>query len=86
MKPNMIRLPDILWATGACLFIRTAVYKEIGGLDAGFFCPSGGDRYVLAVTFAGVSAGMYAPIGRLSCRRGDFAGGESPQDFPQLPQ
>lgn len=28
---------DILWATGACLFIRTAVYKEIGGLDAGFF-------------------------------------------------
>ena len=28
---------DILWATGACLFIRTAVYKEVGGLDDGFF-------------------------------------------------
>ena len=28
---------DLLWATGACLFIRTAVYKEVGGLDAGFF-------------------------------------------------
>lgn len=28
---------DILWATGACLFIRTAVYKEVGGLDTGFF-------------------------------------------------
>lgn len=28
---------DILWATGACLFIRTSVYKEAGGLDAGFF-------------------------------------------------
>lgn len=28
---------DILWATGACLFIRTAVYKEVSGLDAGFF-------------------------------------------------
>lgn len=28
---------DILWATGACLFIRTAIYKEVGGLDAGFF-------------------------------------------------
>lgn len=28
---------DILWATGACLFVRTAVYKEVGGLDAGFF-------------------------------------------------
>lgn len=28
---------DILWATGACLFVRTAIYKEVGGLDAGFF-------------------------------------------------
>ena len=28
---------DIFWATGACLFIRTAVYRSVGGLDAGFF-------------------------------------------------
>ena len=28
---------DLLWATGACLFVQTAVYKEVGGLDAGFF-------------------------------------------------
>lgn len=28
---------DILWATGACLFIRTEVYKKEGGLDARFF-------------------------------------------------
>ena len=28
---------DILWATGACLFIRTEVYKNEGGLDANFF-------------------------------------------------
>lgn len=28
---------DILWATGACLFVRTATYKEVGGLDATFF-------------------------------------------------
>lgn len=28
---------DILWATGACLFIRTTIYKEVGGLDASFF-------------------------------------------------
>ena len=28
---------DILWATGACLFVRTEVYKKEGGLDANFF-------------------------------------------------
>lgn len=28
---------DILWASGACLFIRTSVYKKEGGLDATFF-------------------------------------------------
>lgn len=28
---------DLLWATGACLFIRTELYKASGGLDAGFF-------------------------------------------------
>ncbi|MDR1557850.1 MAG: glycosyltransferase family 2 protein [Tannerellaceae bacterium] len=28
---------DILWATGACLFIRTEIYRTAGGLDARFF-------------------------------------------------
>jgi len=28
---------DLFWATGACLFIRTDVYKKEGGLDANFF-------------------------------------------------
>jgi GT2 family glycosyltransferase len=28
---------DVLWATGACLFIRTEVYRKEGGLDARFF-------------------------------------------------
>lgn len=28
---------NLLWATGACMFIRTALYKEMGGLDAEFF-------------------------------------------------
>jgi GT2 family glycosyltransferase len=28
---------DILWATGACLFIRTEIYKKEGGLDTRFF-------------------------------------------------
>lgn len=31
------RQTDILWATGACLFIRTGIYKKEGGLDARFF-------------------------------------------------
>ena len=30
-------LIDVLWATGACLFIRTDVYKAVGGLDGDFF-------------------------------------------------
>ncbi|MDR1257714.1 MAG: glycosyltransferase family 2 protein [Tannerellaceae bacterium] len=28
---------DILWATGACLFIRMDIYRSVGGLDARFF-------------------------------------------------
>lgn len=28
---------DLLWGSGACLFVRTAVYKENGGLDPHFF-------------------------------------------------
>lgn len=28
---------QVLWATGAALMVRTAVYKEVGGLDAHFF-------------------------------------------------
>jgi GT2 family glycosyltransferase len=28
---------DILWASGACMFVRTGVYKKEGGLDALFF-------------------------------------------------
>lgn len=28
---------EILWATGACLFVRTEAYRSVGGLDARFF-------------------------------------------------
>ena len=28
---------SIDWATGACMCVRTSVYKELGGLDAAFF-------------------------------------------------
>lgn len=29
--------PDIVWASGACLMVRTALYKQVGGLDKDFF-------------------------------------------------
>ena len=28
---------ELLWASGACLFVRTGIYKDAGGLDSGFF-------------------------------------------------
>ena len=28
---------DVLWATGACLLVRSSVYKKLGGLDGRFF-------------------------------------------------
>lgn len=28
---------EIFWATGACMFIRSAVFKELGGFDAHYF-------------------------------------------------
>lgn len=28
---------EVLWATGAALFVRARIYKEVGGLDARFF-------------------------------------------------
>ena len=31
------QIAPIFWATGACLLIRTQVYKQLGGLDANFF-------------------------------------------------
>tara|TARA_R110002049_G_scaffold24760_1_gene87803 strand:+ start:2181 stop:3170 length:990 start_codon:yes stop_codon:yes gene_type:complete len=30
-------ITEIFWASGACLFIRTAVFKELNGLDEQFF-------------------------------------------------
>jgi len=30
-------ITEIFWATGACMFIRASLYKEIGGLDGNFF-------------------------------------------------
>ena len=28
---------DVLWATGACLLVRSSVYRELNGLDGRFF-------------------------------------------------
>ena len=29
--------PSIMWASGACLMVRTPLYKQVGGLDKDFF-------------------------------------------------
>ncbi len=34
---------EISWASGACFFIRSYVYKELHGFDDDFFCPSRGN-------------------------------------------
>lgn len=31
---------DVLWATGAALFVRARIYKDVGGLDGRFFAHS----------------------------------------------
>ncbi len=31
------RPEDVMWATGACLMVRSSVYDELGGLDSRFF-------------------------------------------------
>ena len=36
-KGQYDKITDVFWASGACMCIRTASYKETGGLDAGFF-------------------------------------------------
>ncbi len=36
-KGQYDNVTDVFWATGACLCIRTDVYKENGGLDGSFF-------------------------------------------------
>ena len=30
---------DVLWATGACLMVRSSIYRKLGGLDERFFAP-----------------------------------------------
>lgn len=36
-KGQYDQVDEIFWATGACLFVRTDIYKQVGGLDDDFF-------------------------------------------------
>lgn len=77
---------DVFWASGACLFVRTDVYKKEGGLDSRFFCSSGRNRPVLAIALTRIPAVMHPPVGCLSRRRRYAACRESAQNVPELPQ
>lgn len=67
----------VFWATGAALMVRSAVYHEVGGLDARFFCPHGGDRFLLAITQSRIRYRLYTVGCGLSCR-----GGTLPKENP----
>ena len=77
---------DILWATGACLFVRTATYKEVGGIGCRILRTSRRGRYVLAFTFPGISVGMRPAIHRLPRWWSHLERGKSPQDFLEFPK
>ena len=62
---------EVFWATGACLTIRSEVYKAVGGLDKRFFCPHGRDRPLLACTLGWLSDFLCTSIGDIPLwRRG----------------
>ena len=49
-----------------------------------FFCPHGGDRFMLAASCPWQTVGMYTAECGISCGRGHFEEGESAQDLPQF--
>lgn len=49
---------DVAWASGACLTVRTYIYKELGGLDPLFFAHMEEIDLCIRIRFAGY--GVYA--------------------------
>ena len=72
---------DLFWASGACLIIRTALYRETGGLDATFFAHQEEIDLCWRLRARGHRL-LFAPIGNLPCRRCHARCRKSPQDLP----
>ena len=75
---------EVMWATGAALFIRLADYREAGGLDSRFFCSHGRNRSVLAFAQSGEKTCLHSAKCGISCRRGYVEKRESEKDLSEF--
>jgi GT2 family glycosyltransferase len=72
------RAAEVDWVTGACLFIRRAVYEQIGGFDEGFFMYSEELDYCRRARAAGWRV-VYYPLAQVV----HFEGKSSEQALPE---
>ncbi|MBR1784891.1 MAG: glycosyltransferase family 2 protein [Bacteroidales bacterium] len=68
---------DIFWATGACMFVRSDVWREVGGLDGDFFAHMEEIDFCWRVMLAGYRV-RYCPSSRVY----HVGGGTLPKSSP----
>ena len=61
---------EVMWVTGAALFIRLADYREVGGLDGHFFAHMEEIDLCWRLRSRGKKACLYSAKCGISCRRG----------------
>jgi len=72
---------DVFWASGACMLVRSDVFRKLGGFDADFFAHMEEIDFCWRAQLAGYKI-------RIDPRSSVFhvGGGQSAEDLPQLPQ